>query len=929
MGKIWDDFLMHVGVKYRSGRYPYGSGEDPYQHDDTWLGRYSELKSAGLSDKEIANALGMTAREMKDKRAAERQRLVTLQTETWRSEYEHGASYNDIGAKYGVPASTVASRLAALKAEKETVTQKRQRVIDILKEEMKKTDFLDVGAGVAQQIGCTDSMLTAALKSLEDEGYMFVGSSIPQVGRIRQQSNTKVLISPDIAEKCQDFPDPVKEAKHQVYLARDAGNLKFFAGDMTIDPDSGEIRKLKYPQSIDSKRIDICYAEQGGVDKDGVIEIRRNVPDLSLGNSKYAQVRILVDGDHYLKGMACYADDLPDGVDIRFNTNKSQGTPKMKVLKEVKPENANSINPFGAYYDASGQSEYDGADGQKHLSAINKLKSEGAWDEQRVRVPSQMLSKQSKQLAQKQLKETVADYKAEFDEIMSNTNAVMRQKMLEEFADKCDTASIHLHAKAFPGQRTQVILPIRDIKDNEVFAPNYDNGTTVALIRYPHGGTFEIPILKVNNKNKEGVSTYGLNAVDMVGINKKVADRLSGADFDGDTVAVIPLSNSVHITSTPQLSGLKDFDPKTQYAERPGMKYMNKKDTQKQMGIVSNLITDMHIKGAPLKDIELAVKHSMVVIDAEKHKLDYKQSEKDNEIARLKRTYQEHTDPFTGETKYGGAATLLSLAKNPETIPERRGSGHIDKETGVKTYEESGKSHWSKKEQKMVPNTIDVPKMSLFADANKLSTGTDMENLYANYANAMKAYANKARKEAVNIVLPKKDPHAAEVYKYEVESIEAKVNNALKNSSRERAANALAKTRAEQQFKQFPDDFDKYSDEGKKKRKKVEQIEIERARVEVGSKSQRFALSEKEYEAIEAGAMSGNKIRQVLRYVDNKDFAEHTRPKTTKPLSNAQIARIENLKRSGYTNAEIADSLRVSESTITKYLIEEKKGGDS
>ena len=109
--------------------------------------------------------------------------------------------------------------------------------------------------------------------------------------------------------------------------------------------------ELKKPTSIDSKRISICYGDEGGLNKDGVIEIRRGVPDLDLGNSHYAQVRILVDGTHYLKGMAMYSDDIPDGVDIVFNTNKKSGTDKMNVLKPIKDD---PENPFGALIKANG-----------------------------------------------------------------------------------------------------------------------------------------------------------------------------------------------------------------------------------------------------------------------------------------------------------------------------------------------------------------------------------------------------------------------------------------------------------------------------------------------------------------------------------------------------------------------------------------------
>ena len=51
------------------------------------------------------------------------------------------------------------------------------------------------------------------------------------------------------------------------------------------------------------------------------------------------------------------------------------------------------------------------------------------------------------------------------------------------------------------------------------------------------------------------------------------------------------------------------------------------------MGKISNLITDMTLLGASEDKLARAVRHSMVVIDDEKHHLDYKQSEKDNNIA--------------------------------------------------------------------------------------------------------------------------------------------------------------------------------------------------------------------------------------------------------------------------------------------------------
>ena len=136
----------------------------------------------------------------------------------------------------------------------------------------------------------------------------------------------------------------------------------------------------------------------------------------------------------------------------------------------------------------------------------------------------------------------------------------------------------------------------------------------------------------------------GKNPKDAVCINSKVAERLSGADFDGDTVLSIPTGGKTKILSSPELSGLKGFDNKHEYPAREGMKVMPKTSIGREMGMISNLITDMTLRGATNEELTRAVKHSMVVIDAYKHKLDYKKSEADNGIAALQKKYQPKYD---------------------------------------------------------------------------------------------------------------------------------------------------------------------------------------------------------------------------------------------------------------------------------------------
>jgi hypothetical protein len=109
------------------------------------------------------------------------------------------------------------------------------------------------------------------------------------------------------------------------------------------------------PVNISSDRIQIRYADDpiSGKAMDGVIELRRGVPDLDLGKAHYAQVRIAVDDKYYAKGMAVYSDDLPDGVDIRVNSNKPRAKgidgalKKQKHIHDDPNEPIDINNPFG------------------------------------------------------------------------------------------------------------------------------------------------------------------------------------------------------------------------------------------------------------------------------------------------------------------------------------------------------------------------------------------------------------------------------------------------------------------------------------------------------------------------------------------------------------------------------------------------------
>lgn len=890
--------LLHYGMPRRSGRYPWGSGKNPNQHSGDFLSRISELKSKGLSETEIAKAMGLTTTQYRAQKALAKDARRALNVETAKGLREKGYSLNEIAEKMGFKNDSSVRSL--LNENSEARMNQAKQTAEFLKKQIKEKGMLDVGTGVERELGISKEKLKQALSILEDEEYEVYGIGIPQVTNRGQQTNVKVLCPPGTEHKdVYNFEDI-----HSVmdYTSHDGG--------VTFD-------KYTYPKSMDSNRIKIRYAEEGGIDKDGLVEIRRGVPDLDMGESKYAQVRILVDDTKYIKGMAVYSDNMPDGVDIVFNTNKKQGTPKEKVLKDT-TENLkkNPDNPFGALIKANGQSYYTDENGNKQLSLINKTREEGDWNDWAKKLPSQFLSKQNLSLVNRQLKITEQDRVAEFEEICSLTNPTVKKKLLRSFADDCDAAAVHLKAAALPRQKYQVILPIPTLKDNEVYAPNYEDGETVALVRFPHGGTFEIPILKVNNKQKDAKALLG-NAKDAVGINKNNADRLSGADFDGDTVMVVPCNSpnsKIKITSKSPLKGLEGFDTKDAYGPDTyaGKKVKIMKNTQTEMGMISNLITDMTLKGASDDELAKAVRHSMVVIDAEKHKLNYKQSEIDNDIASLKKRYQGRTDE--NGTYHEGASTLLSRAKSEVSVVKRKGSAMIDPETGKQSWKEVDDQYYvDKKTGKTKMRTQQSTQMAETDDARTLSSGHPVEERYADYANKMKSLANEARKEMIATPNLKYSREAKEAYQEEVRSLNAQLNVALKNAPRERQAQAMANAIVNAKKQENPDMT-------KAEIKKISQQALTQSRANVGAKRELIKISDKEWEAIQAGAISDGKLQQILDNTDIDEVRQRATPRQMNTLSDAKVQKIQTMVDSGYTTSEIAKSVGVSSSTVLKYL---------
>lgn len=886
-----DDELRHYGILRKSGRYPWGSGDNVTERSRTFLDWRQHMLDQGLSEATIAKGIGMTTTDLRATLTIAKNAKKQADISRAQQLKEKAMSNVAIGKAMGINESVVRSLLAPGEADKADILT---NITDNIRRNVDERGFIDVGKGVENQLGISKEKLAVAVAVLRAEGYELHNIQVDQLGTANK---TLVKVLAPAGTTYKDIVQNKDKNKNLDTFSEDHGRTT-----LGIDP----------PLSVDLKRVGVRYAEDGGTDADGVIYVRPGVSDLSLGGNHYAQVRIAVNGTHFLKGMALYRDDLPDGVDLMFNANKSNTGNKLDAMKPMKDD---PENPFGSVVRQI-KDNVDSKGNRKVSSAMNIVNDEENWDDWSRNLASQMLSKQKPSLAKQQLELTYAGRKDELETILSLTNPAVRQKLLESYADDVDAAAVHLKAAALPRQKTHVILPINSLKETEIYAPNYQNGERVALIRYPHGGTFEIPELTVNNRHPQAKKAIG-NARAAVGINSKVAQRLSGADFDGDTVVVIP-NNNKQITSTPALKGLKDFDPQSAYPGYEGMRRMTEAQKQAEMGKISNLITDMTIKGASGSELARAVRHSMVVIDAEKHGLNYKLSAERNGIAQLKEKYQ------GGANK--GASTLISrttsdLYVNQRTLRKAKDGGPIDKKTGEKVYVETGEGYIQTKvnkrtgvvTEKFIPRQTKTTKGAEAKNAHDLSSGTEVESYYADHANRMKALGNQARLASVHTKSIPYSPSAKKAYANEVASLDAKLHLAVKNKPLERQAQIVANATVAAKKAANPD-------MAPAELKKIKGLALTEARVRVGAQKNRIIVTDEEWKAIQSGAISHNKLVQILDNADLEVIKKLATPKEAKLMTNTKTQRAKSMLAAGWAQAEVASALGVSLTTLKDSL---------
>ena len=920
-GEEYTEYLEHYGTPRHSGRYPWGSGKNP-QRSRNWLQRADDLAAQGLSRKEIADAMGLSTGDYTAIRKNHKYQVAMYNQMQAIKLKEKGWSNIAIAEKLGVSEGTVRNLTDPGKKMREN---RVANIAETLKDKLQEKPYLDIGEGVDRQLNISEEQLHAARLLLEDEGYKVHDLKVPQVNNPRQFTNMKILTKEDVTRE---------------ELYSNLGKVTTPEG-MYFENYGATLVQNKPIVSVSSKRVKVRYAEDGGDQKDGVIEVRPGSDDLSLGGRRYCQVRIGVDGTHYLKGMAVYGDPkkMDPGVDIIFNTSKHKDTLMMgpdndhSVLKLMKKGDA--TNPFGASFR---EWKYTDKNGKEQQSPINIVNDDEDWDKWKKSLSSQFLSKQMPQLARRQLDLRYAEMNDEFNELKSITNPTLKRQLLDEFADSCDSAAVHLKAAALPRQGTFAILPVNSLKNNEVYAPMYDDGEEVILVRHPHESITQIPRLIVNNRNREGNQILGKQVTHAIGINAHTANQLSGADYDGDTVLVIPTKGQ-KLKSADPLPGLKDYNPSDFYKRSPDDPIRTGKsgDGKKgdgfnkglEMGKASNLITDMTIKGASLKEIERAIKHSMCVIDAEKHNLDWKRSYEENGIAELKDKYQLRIDEEGN--KHYGAATLISRAKGPTRIPERREiysrNSMTDEEkerydNGEIIYRNKNRTIIDKKTGKVKPAEIEIERMAATKNAYELSEGYPIENIYAEHANRMKALANEARKEMRSTGRLELNRTATKVYDDVAGkdgSLSKKIARAELEAPKERQAQLLAKSVMKAKVDADPslkdkDNIDKY--------KKLAAKELNNARDALNGgkheKRYKIELTDREWEAIQAGAISDSKLQTVIRYSDTSELKKRALPRNKTGMKASTKSRARKMLAAGYAPSTVASELGISAQALAK-----------
>jgi hypothetical protein len=188
-----------------------------------------------------------------------------------------------------------------------------------------------------------------------------------------------------------------------------------------------------------------------------------------------------------------------------------------------------------------------------------------------------------------------------------------------------------------------------------------------------------------------------------------------------------------------------------------------------------------------------------------------------------------------------------------------------------------------------------------------------IEEVYASHSNRLKAMANDARKAAFTTGNLKYSPSASKTYATEVARLNAALNTALKNRPRERQAQLVANAilRAKRDANPGMDSADL---------KKAKGQALITARARVGASKDQIVISDAEWRAIQEGAITSTKLREILKNSDLTRVRELATPRSARVMTPSKLALAQARLASGFTQAQVAESLGVPVSTLNSAL---------
>ena len=182
-----EDNLTHYGMPRRSGRYPWGSGDNPYQHSADFMARVQSLKKSNATavdestgeiltgERAIAKIMGLSnTKELRVQYALAKDEKRTYDVQTAKSMRADGKSLDEIAKAMGFKNdSSVRSLLNDQTASKMNKSKKTADTLkQCLKEKLKDDPkaVLDVGVGVERELGISKEKLNEALYIMQQEG---------------------------------------------------------------------------------------------------------------------------------------------------------------------------------------------------------------------------------------------------------------------------------------------------------------------------------------------------------------------------------------------------------------------------------------------------------------------------------------------------------------------------------------------------------------------------------------------------------------------------------------------------------------------------------------------------------------------------------------------------------------------------------------